>query len=563
MPKIYLDIETEGLDPFTCSLVTLQLLTESGKKIIIKDPENLDGIKTILESNLIVGHNIKFDSKFLKHQYGITLYNVYDTYIAEIAISGGLIAGRKGASLKDLVFKYCGVTIDKSQHSTFKKGDKLTEKQVEYAINDLLFLPEIMKQQQAKIKILGIQETIDIEMKAIPAMVWLELSGISVNTAKIAEIRKQVIENKKKAEDFLNKELQEKTTQKTLFNVDVKTEINLDSPTEVLKVLQKKGYKLNGTSEKELSGHRNDPIIKSIIEYRQASKMLSSFVDSLPQKINSVTGRIHPNFNQYGTRSGRLSCTNPNIQQQPKTYDWRDIFCAEKGNKLVTSDYSQVELRILAQVSGDKEYLRAYNDGEDLHKLTASKVFGVEIESVTKEQRSIAKTVNFGIAYGMWTGGLIGNLKKAGIALEEKDAEKIIREFHRSYSGVSNYLSCVSAKGLRDLKLYNRAGRLIKFNEPEGEKQKGNIKRESKNLPIQSLCADMLKIALSELFLKLEPKGVMFVNTVHDEIVLECREEDSEEVARVLKEEMEKAGRMFLTDLPCISEAVISDVWGK
>lgn len=563
MALLFLDIETNGLDPFTCELVTLQILTESGKKFIALNDNSIKKCKDVLERCVIVGQNIKFDSKFLKHRYGITLYNVYDTYIAEIAISGGLLASRKGASLKDLALKYCGVNLDKSAQCTFEKGQELTMDQVEYTINDLLYLPEIMRQQKAKIRALGIQETIDIEMKALPAVVWLELSGISVNTDKINDIRKQVIESKEKAENYLLNELQEGNGQKTLTGEEVQTKINLNSSGQLLRLLKKKGYGINSTSAKALSELESDDIIKAVQEYRQASKMLSSFVDSIPTKINPVTNRVHSNFNQYGAKSGRFTCSGPNIQQQPKSYDWRDIFQAEPGNKLITADYSQIELRILGQVAGDKEYIKAYNEGQDLHKLTASKVFGLSLEEVPKEKRSIAKTVNFGIAYGMWTGGLIGNLNKAGISLGEEEAKAIIKGFHRSYKQVSSYLDRTSKDGLKNLNLYNAAGRLIKFNPPEDERQEGNIKRESKNLPIQSLCADMLKIAIGELFLKLEPMGVKFVNTVHDEIVLECSEDQADKVAVILRTEMEKAGKRFLPDIPCIAETTISNRWEK
>jgi len=563
MSFLFLDIETEGLDPYTCDLATLQLYTESGKKLIATDKKDIDGLKRILERNTIVGQNIKFDSKFLKSQYGITLKSVYDTYIAEIAISGGLLAGRKGANLKDLALKYCGKTLDKSAQCSFKKGQELTEDQAQYAINDVLCLPEIMRQQKAKIKALGIEETIDIEMKALPAVVWLELSGIAVDTAQIQEIRKQVIENKEKVESFLSEALQVKTDQRTLSNEPVKQIINLNSSGQLLKLLKKKGYDIESTSEKALLSHKKDPIIKSVIEYRQASKMLSSFVDSIPKEINQKTGRVHPNFNQYGAKSGRFTCSKPNIQQQPKTYEWRNIFIAEPGNKLITSDYSQIELRILGQVAHDIEYIKAYNEGQDLHKLTASKVFGISLEEVTEKKRSIAKTVNFGIAYGMWTGGLMGNLEKAGINIEENEAQAIIKGFHKSYKQVSNYLDKISREGLKNLVLRNAAGRLIKFNSPEDERQEGNIKRESENLPIQSLCADILKVAIGNLFLRLEPEGVRFVNTVHDEIVLECAEEQAEEVARILKEVMEKAGMIYLKDMPCIAEVTISDQWEK
>lgn len=185
------------------------------------------------------------------------------------------------------------------------------------------------------------------------------------------------------------------------------------------------------------------------------------------------------------------------------------------------------------------------------------------LEEVTKQQRSIAKTVNFGIAYGMWTSGLQKNLQSAGIEITENEAKGIIKGFYKAYPGVAKYLRDVSTEGLKNLEVRNKAGRLIKFEKPEDEKAQKRIKRESKNLPIQSLCADMIKIAMGNIFLKLEPKGVKFINTVHDELVFECAEDQVEEVREIVKTEMEKAGELFLTDLPCIAEITVSDTWEK
>ncbi len=574
MTFLYLDIETNGLDPFTCDVVTIQVLTASGRTIIVKNPEqNMDKVEKIkrrLEANTIVGQNIKFDSKFLKHHFDITMPYVYDTYIAELVLSGGQLAGRKGASLKDLALRYCGKYLDKEAQTTFVTDKQLTRKQKEYARDDLAYLPQIMKQQMAKIELENLGSVINTEMKAIPSLVWLELSGIYIDMEKVNDIRVQALSDLKEARDLLNVELTEETAQQTLFGGFERTKVNLDSPVEMLNALKKKGFNIYSTSEVELAKYGKDPIIKAVLKYREASKMLSTFVDVLPTRRNPETGRIHADFNQFGAKSGRFTCRNPNLQQQPKSYDWRDIFRAEPGNVFVTSDYSQIELRIIGQVSGDSEFIRAYNEKEDLHSLTASKVFKVPIKEFAKprpskqeKQRSIAKTVNFGIAYGMGPQGLKGNLQKAGIEISDEEAVNIISEFNRAYPSVSRHLNGQANKGLSHLCIRNAAGRLFKFEEPHDGREIGRIKRESKNLPIQSLCADMVKDALAVLFFKLEPMGVKFVNTVHDELVFECKKEQADEVAAIVKEEMEKAGQKYLTSMPCVAEVTVSEVWEK
>ena len=223
MSLLYLDIETDnsngaGLDVFSSKIVTIQILLPSGKTIILKDPKSLDNVKPLLENNLVIGHNLKFDSKFLKYHFGVTLYNVYDTYLAEIVLSGGLYAGKHGVTgLSDLVFRYCGQKMSKEEQQGFRYGVPLTPEQKQYAANDLKYLPEIFKQQQAKIKLLGLEDVINTEMKALPAIVWLELSGIFVDQERLNEIRKEIDARKREAEQ-------------SLYEMLGTSKINLNSP---------------------------------------------------------------------------------------------------------------------------------------------------------------------------------------------------------------------------------------------------------------------------------------------------------------------------------------------
>ena len=558
MAVLYLDIETDntngsGLDVFSSKIVTIQILLPSGKTIILKDPKTLDNVKSLLENNLIIGHNLKFDSKFLKHHFGVTLYNVYDTYLAEIILSGGLYAGKQGVTgLSDLVFRYCGQQMSKQEQQGFRYGVPLTQEQKFYAANDLRYLPEIYKQQQAKIKLLDLEETINIEMRALPAIVWLELSGISVDRTRLNELKEEIEKRKKEAE-------------LTLYQSLGTSKINLNSTQQLTKELNRLGIPVKSTKSEELANF-DHPIIKTLTEYKEAEKLLNTFVGKLPQFINKKTGRIHADFFQLGANTGRLSCTKPNLQQQPSyTFPkWRTIFKAAEGSKIITADYSQIELRILGQVSQDEKYLYAYKKDMDLHKGTAAHLFKIPVEQVTKQQRNIAKTINFGLNYGMWAPGLKTDLKtKVGIDVTVQEAEAFIRDFQKLYPGVTQYLKIVSNEGLKNLEIRNKAGRLIKFNNPADDKARSQIKRESKNKPIQSLCADMVKIAMSNIFLQLEPKGVKFINTVHDELVFECTEDQAEEVKDIVKTEMEKAGALFLTDLPCVADVKINDMWIK
>lgn len=574
MAFLYLDIETDnsqgfGLDPFRSKVVTLQLLLPNGRPCIIKDPENLDALKPILERNIVVGTNLKFDIKFLKHHFGVNITKIFDIMIAEQVLSGGELTGfTKGRSLKDLVFKYCGVMLDKTEQIGFKHGVPLTKSQEEYVINDIKYLPQILKQQQAKIKATGLEAVIEREMSTIPSVVWLELSGMPLDLKRLKEIEARDTHRKEALEAELKKELSCAGSQQTLNQTPSIKYINLNSTKQLTEALKAKGYKIESTSKEALSMYAADPLIQKLREYKKLQKKLSSFIKTMPDFIHPVTGRIHPSFDQYGTRSGRFSCREPNLQQQPSRgeegAEWRAIFRARHGYKIVAADFSQIELRILGELAEEQEFIRAYTQGIDLHRLTASKIFKVPLEEVTKTQRSIAKTVNFGLNYGMWKNGLQLRLREdAHIEVSLGEAEQFIRDFQQAYPAATNYLNKISKEGLQKLALRNRAGRLLKLSTPRNEREEGTVKREAKNLPIQSLCADIIKDALKNIYARLEPKGVLFINTVHDELVFECKEEQAEEVSRVVKEEMEKAGSLFLKDLPCVAEVTIADYWRK
>ena len=311
--------------------------------------------------------------------------------------------------------------------------------------------------------------------------------------------------------------------------------------------------------------------------YRKNEKLLSGFIrpilgyenegEEVPSRfVNTLTGKVHADFNQYGALSGRFSCTKPNMQQQPSRYeDWRHIYIASPGNKIIAADYSQIELRIIAQLSQDPGFIQAYLDEIDLHKQTASQMFNVPIDSVTKLQRNIAKSINFGLNYGMGASGLKDKLKiDVGIDVTEDEAKRLKDIFQKLYPLVTKYLYNAGEKGFRDGSIRTLGGRLCKTIDPDGKKvEEYTIKNRGKNLPVQGLCADMLKIAMGNIFLVLEPRGVRLINSVHDELVFECNEEEAEEIGEIIKAEMEKAGSLFLKDLPCVVDVTIADFWKK
>jgi len=596
MPIIYLDLETDnsegydGLDVFGGRIVTVQMRLPNNKVIIIKDPnqEQMNEIKDILENYLIIGHNLRFDAKFLKQQFGITLKNVYDTQIAEIVISGGLYIGKKDVvRLQDLVYRYCGKHMDKKEQKSFMHGVPLTKAQREYAANDLRYLPEIFQKQQAKIKAKELENIIDIEMKAIPALVWLELSGISVDLEKLNLFK-------------INTEKAREEAQTKLFGILGTSDINLNSPIQLVKALNNIGVPVTSTKKEELAKY-NHPAIDALEEYKKSEKLLNTFIEKMPEYFNPATGRIHAEYYQIGAVTGRISCKNPNMQQQPSRTqkNWKEIFVAGEGKQIVTADYSQIELRIVGQAAKDRMYIAAYNTpGVDLHRRTASMLFNIPEDKVSDTQRSMAKSVNFGLNYGMWANGLVKRLKaEANVDVTPEEAKSYAEGFQRMYPEVATYFDNSSKEGLRNNCVRTMAGRLIEFEKMEitlerklqeanekykkthsedmsyleGEKLrvdlkrsiKGSIGRQSKNYPIQGFCADLVKMAMARIFPILEPLGVKFIATVHDEFVFECNKTQTDFVMETVKREMEMAGAQYFTDIPCRVEVFSGDYWHK
>jgi len=387
-------------------------------------------------------------------------------------------------------------------------------------------------------------------MAMVPVMVWLELSGMHYSPEKLGEITAEL-------------ERLEKNMRYDLYAVFRTSKINLSSSPDMVKQFNKEGIPVTSVSADELAKY-DDPLIDQYQDHKTTKHLITSFSSKLPAYRAKATGRVHASFNQYGAKSGRFSCKYPNLQQQPSKFKkWRTIFAAEPGNKIIACDYSQIELKILGEIANEPEFIKAYGKGVDLHKLTASKVFNLPIESIGKDsrERSIAKIINFGLNYGMSAPGLMRRLKtEAGIELSESEAKEYIRTFKEAYPAITLYLNRISQRGAQTRRLRNAAGRLLIIDE---DKDEGAAGREAMNLPIQSLCADMIKEALPKIQAKLEPMGVKFINTIHDELVFECKEEQTEEVCSIAKRIMEEAGNRYLKNIPCIADVFSSDYWKK
>jgi DNA polymerase-1 len=287
----------------------------------------------------------------------------------------------------------------------------------------------------------------------------------------------------------------------------------------------------------------NFPIARMVLDYRQLTKLKSTYVDALPGMINPVSGRLHTTFGQTGTATGRLSSANPNLQNIPiRTELGRGIraaFIADPGHVLLTADYSQIELRLLAHFSHDSLLVEAYRRGDDVHTLTASQVFGVPPLMVTPDHRRQAKVVNFGIVYGLSAFGLSQNL-----GIEPSEAKQFIAAYFEKYSGVRAFIDKILEEARRDMKVKTLFGRVrpIPDINSKNANQRGFAERTAVNTPLQGTAADLIKIAMIRIDAALREQGLRSRMTlqVHDELVFEIPEDEVEAMQPLVREQMER-----------------------
>ncbi|OGY26228.1 MAG: hypothetical protein A2Z24_01580 [Candidatus Woykebacteria bacterium RBG_16_44_10] len=569
-PIIAIDTEGSKFDPFSAKLLLLQIATREKAYVIDCTKVDISPLKEVLEAErpLKIAQNAKFDYGLLKVQAGIRLGNLFDTMLAERILTCG--ASRE-ISLKTLAEKYLGVIIDKTIRESFYNPlnpalrGKFTKDQLDYAARDVLVLHDIFLKQYKKLQDEDVVETAKLEFAIVPVVAEMELRGSLIDKEKW---RSHIAELEKKR-DELNKDIQKDIrhlspyAQVDLFGNESDT-VNLDSPLQLLQVFKKLGEELPNTSESTL--HKsNHPLAKKLLEYRAYEKMITAFGETILGKINPITGRLHPDFIQLGADTGRFACNNPNLQQIPADSGFRSCFIATSGYKLITADYSQIELRIMAEVSEDPAFLEAFQKDLDLHSLTASQMFRVPLEKVDKDKRFQAKSINFGLMYGR---GPVSLSTQIGLSVEE--SKKLLDVYFSSYKKVKRWLDNVGRQAMRSGEVRTLGGRRRLFppperNHPEYERLAAAIERQGKNTPIQGTSADITKYALAYIYRELNKRQLdaYLIHTVHDEIVAEAREDIAEEVAKLIEDQMIAAGEKLLKKVPVKVDVYISDCWEK
>ncbi len=560
-PRISLDVETTSPDAMTAELVGLSFATEPGRAFYVpvghllaqEAAEQLpmelvvERLSSILDNPSVnkAAHNGKYDLTVLA-RHGIAVKSLdFDTMIAAYLLE----PSRRGFGLKDLAWSKLGVEMKPITDLIGKGRDQITLAQVSisdaaaYAAADAdatLRLVSVLEQRLRQHEQWELFR--DVEMPLVRVLMDMEMTGVALDVDELMQISTGMHERIQ----ALEKEIQGLAGHP--FNVSSTQQLG-----EVLfeelglpaKARTKTGYSTRASVLEELKDLH--PIIDLILEYRQLTKLKSTYVDSLPLLVNRDTGRVHTSYNQTGTVTGRISSSDPNLQNIPvRTEVGRHVrraFVAQEGSVLLGADYSQVELRILAHISQDPELLSAFARGEDIHASTASTVFQVPLSAVTPAMRRIAKIINFGIIYGM---GEYGLARRTDLSVEE--AREFIDNYFTRYERVHEYIERTKEEAREEGYVSTLLGRRRYFPELQSRSRahagvKRAAEREAVNMPIQGSAADILKIAMVRLHraLRDEELAARMILQVHDELVLEVPGEEKEPVARMVSSIMENA----------------------
>ena len=569
-PALGLDTETTDLDPLTSRLRLIQLAAPDKVFIVDLDAfrngdfsksEALAPLRRLLADPrpIKIAHNAKFDAKFIKHNLGIDLGGLFDTLLASQLVSAGDIEERHG--LEAVANRYLNEAVDKTERLSNWEFE-LSEAQLEYAARDAAVLLPLREKLIERLRAESLVKVAQLEFECVMTVVDIELAGFYMHKDRWLDQLAIVDKRRTELAEQLQQVLAEESSQGSLFGGPQREDINLDSHQQLTQALNRLGIPVPDSTRnwKMQPLAAQYPVIATLLEYRTVQKALTSYGENMIEFINPKTGRLHADFRQIGAPTGRFACTNPNIQQVPHAVEYRRCFSGHpEGRKLVIADYSQIELRILAEFSGDRGFSDAFNSGADLHRVTASQVFNTSLDQVTKEQRDFAKRLNFGVVYGI---GAQRFALMTGVTTPE--AENVLRRYFGTYRGLDTYLKEAANRAVSDRQARTASGRLVRFRYDENDRQQISMtQRNGKNTPIQGTSADILKRALKLLKEELAGTSSKIVNIIHDEIVVESDAGEAEAIAEKVERVMCAAGEEYLKSVPVKVETEIADEWVK
>lgn len=566
--SVSIDTETTSTDAISAELVGLSFSVEEKKAFYVAVPANYEEalkivqiFKPLYESDKImkIGQNIKYDYEVLT-RYGVTLQGkMFDTMIAHYLIQPELHHNMD--YMAETLLGYQTIHIEELLGPKGKKQKNMCDLSptdiYEYAAEDADITLRLKNVLEPRLKELGVEELFwNIEMPLVRVLADMELNGVCLDTEALQDTSKIFTERMKQYEQEIYKEAGE--------------EFNISSPKQVgdilfgkLQIMDKPKKTKTGqyvTSEEVLQSlESKSPIVRNILNYRGMKKLLSTYIDALPKLINPRTGHIHTSFNQALTATGRLSSSDPNLQNIPvRTDDGKEIrkcFIPEDGCLFFSADYSQIELRIMAHLSEDDNMMEAFREGHDIHRATAAKIWHVDIDKVTDAQRKKAKQANFGIIYGITTYGLAQRMD-----IPNGEAKELIEGYFRTFPKVQAYMEqakeVARAKGYAET-LFHRRRYLADINSRNAT-VRGFAERNAINAPIQGTEADIIKVAMVRIWERFKKEDIRskMILQVHDELNFSVFPEEREQVERIVIEEMQNA---YPLNVPLIADAG----WGK
>jgi DNA polymerase-1 len=568
------DTETTGLNTLTAQLVGISLSPTTGEayyipvghrylEIVQQLPveQVIEKLKPVFENDKIakIAHNAKFDMEILA-EYGITVNNlVSDTMIA------AYLLGEKSLGLKSLSFNRLGIEMTDITELIGSGKKQINMSQVEvsvagkYACADADNTGRLDRLLGTELKEQGLWQLFaDVEMPLVPILMKMERKGVALDVNLLGDMSRRLGKRLLELED----EIYQKAGRR--FNINSTQQL---SPVlfQELKLpaarKTKSGFSTDASVLEELRGQH--PIIELILEYRQLTKLKSTYVDALPGLVNQKTGRVHTSFNQTKTTTGRLSSSDPNLQNIPvrgeQGKEIRQAFVAPPGYELLSADYSQIDLRVLAHLSQDPELLKTFHHDGDIHTDTAIRLFGVEKDKVTPDMRRLAKTVNFGVIYGMSGYGL-----EQATEFSREEAEKFITAYFEKYPHVREYMEGTKKQARELGYVQTILGRRRSI--PEINSSNRNLREAAErmaiNMPVQGTSADIIKVAMVKLdqeMAKRNLKSSMLLQ-VHDELIFEVPEDEMDEMRTLAAKIMSEAIEL---SIPLKVETKTGKNWGQ
>ncbi len=549
--RIALDLETYGpkkggaLDPFRGDI---RLLTVAGHRgpVWMLDLKTLGyelgPLKTVLEGAEIAAHNAKFDLLWLRVKCGVNPRKVVCTMTASRLLTAGL---KRGHKLNDCLWRHLQIEPGKDLGHSDWGAMMLSTEQFAYASRDVAHLHDLAGTLEHEIEISGLDEVWMLERQLLPCVVDMEAAGIGVDRGKLEVIVTEQSVIAEQAADDLRAALGAPS-------------LNLASPLKLLKALQEAGLKLKSTRAEDLKRVEENPLVPLLLRHRTAKKRVEQ-AEALIKHV-AADGRIHGRFEPTGTATGRFSSKNPNLQNIGRG-DLREAFVAGPGRRLVVADYSQIELRAAAAIANEPKMIQAYKDGTDLHALTAAAMQEIDMAEVTKDQRQMAKAINFGNLYGQGDEGLARYARNSyGVDMSVDEAHRFRLKFFKTYPALKVWhgkawqhvdqcpewvKTCIGRRRLipRDASNWDCFTALV-------------------NTPIQGSTADGIKYAIVLLSERL-PEDARIVSTVHDELVVECPEQDAEAIRTLMIDTMTEAMSDLFPEIPIEVEASIGKSWAE